>query len=278
MAPGGSEKILLAKRGGDFWIEAPLTDRADEDRVNTLLSELTGLRAETFLDEPPLTAEGMGLEPPQGALEVVLAGRERPFRLELGAATGEEGVVYGRADSQLFEVKSRLLESLATAAADWRSKSWTTSQVFKIESARFEDAGGVVEIRRDGADWLRGDDRISYTTVSDLLYPITDAKGEQVASRDVAKAAGHALEQPALTISLATKDGDELTVAEELSLFPAVDGISAATSGDRDAVLLLAEETAGEIREKLQALRDAEPLPGADEPEDPEPKESEPEE
>ncbi len=262
---GGSErKILLAKRGDDFWIESPLTDRADDGLVNSLLSELTGLRAENFVDEPLPAPEGMGLEPPQGMLEVVLAGREQPFRLELGSATGE-GVVYGRADSQLFEVKTRLSESLATPATDWRSKSWTALQVFKIDTARFEDAEGTLEISRDGADWKRGEDRVGYTVVSDLLYPITEAKGEQVLDRAAAIAAGHDLDGASLTITLSTGDDQEESKAEELLLFDPVDGLAAATSGGRDAVLLLGEDAAGEILEKLAALRSAEPLPGEDE-------------
>ncbi len=258
---GSEERILLAKRGDDFWIESPLADRADEELVNTLLSELTGLRAESFLDEPLLTPESMGLEPPQGVLEAVLAGREQPFRLELGSAAGDEGTTYGRVESQLVEIKTRLPEPLATAAADWRSKSWTAQQVFKIEKAGFEDVEGALEISRDGADWKRGDDRVGYTVVSDLLYPITDAKGRQVLDRDAAVAAGHDLQQAALKITLAAKDAEKLLAAEELSLFPVVDGFAAATSGDRDAVLLLGEDDAGEILEKVRALRTAEPLP-----------------
>ncbi len=264
-AGDSGEKILLAKRGDDFWVESPLTDRADEDKVNALLAELTGLRAETFLDEPLLTPEAMGLEPPQGVLEAVLTGREQPFRLELGAAAGEEGTFYGRTESQLVEIKTELSGSLAASAADWRSRSWTSLQVFKIEAARFEDSNDALEISRDGADWKRGDDRVGYTVVSDLLYPITEAKGEQVLDRDAALAAGHDLGQPSLTVTLSTKDGDELSEAEELSLYPAVDGLVAAVSAGRDAVLLLGEAAAGEIREKLQELRDAEPLPAEDE-------------
>ncbi len=262
---GDTVPILLAKRGDNFWVESPLIDRADEEQVNTLLSELTGLRAETFLDEPLLTPESMGLEPPQGVLEAVLVGRERPFRLELGAAAGDEGLFYGRVDSQLIEIKTRLPESLAVTAADWRSRSWTALQVFKIETARFETPEGAFEVSRDGADWKRGADRIGYTVVSDLLYPITEAKAEEVLDRDAAIATGHDLERESLTITLATKDGDEQLSAEQLSLFPSVGGFAAATSGGRDAVLLLGEDKAGEILEKLQALRTAEALPGEDE-------------
>ncbi len=261
----GATRVLLAKRGDDFWIESPLTDRAEEDLVSTMLSELTGLRVETFLDEPLLTPESMGLEPPRGVVEVVLAGREQPFRLELGSATGDDGTFYGRQGSQLFEVKTGLGEAIGRTAAQWRSKSWTALQVFEIETARFEDAEGAFEVRRDGADWKRGEDRIGFTTVSDLLYAIADAKGERVLDRAVAAAEGHDLEQGLLKIALSTKGaGDQLIVAE-LSLFPSAGGFAAVTSEGRDAVLLLAEENAGEIVEKLQALETAEPLPDEDE-------------
>ncbi len=267
----GGAKVLLARRDKAIWIESPLTDLADEDQVNSLLAELTGLRAETFLDEPLLTPEGMGLEPPAATVEAVLAGVAEPFRLELGQTTGDGGaVVYGRADSQLFEIETGLLELLATAAADWRSKSWSALQVFEIEAAHFEDAEGTLEVSREGADWQRGEDRIGYTVVSDLLYPIAEARGARVVERAEAVAAGHDLEQPSLEIALSTEDGDH-----QLELFPAVGGLAAATSGGREAVLLLAEETAGEILDKLWELRAAEPLP-AENQEDAEPEEAEP--
>ncbi len=275
----GEDNIVLAKRGDDFWIESPLVDRADEERVSSLLSELTGLRAERFLDEPLLTPESLGLEPPQGVLEVVLAGEEQPFRLELGTAeaagggspSGEDATVYGRVESQLVEIKTRLLESMAVTAGDWRSKAWTALQVFEIESAVFENTEGILEVRRDGADWKRGDDRVGYTVVSDLLYPIADARGQQVLDRDAAVAAGHDLSQASLRISLGVKDDEQQApdggsrAAFELSLFPATNGLVAATSGGRDAVLLLGEDDVGEILEKLQALRSADPLPADDE-------------
>lgn len=260
----GDERVLIAKRGDDFWIESPLVDRADEALVNKLMSQLTGLAVESFLDQTPLTPEGMGLDPAQGTVEVVLAGDGQPFRLELGHPVDESnGLVYGQADGQQFELEAELSGSIAVSAADWRSKSLTTLQVFEIESARFEDAGGTVEMSRDGADWKRGDERIAYSAVSDLLYPITETKGEQIVERDAAVARGHGLETPELSISFTTKDG-----AEELALFGAVEGLAAATIDGREVVLLVAEDQVSEIRDKLQELRAAEPLPedGGDEP------------
>lgn len=260
---GSGETVLLARRGDDLWIESPLTDRADEARVNSLISQLTGLRASAFVDEPMLTPESLGLEPPAGVVEVVLAGTEQAFRFELGHPTTEDAegnTFYGRVGSQIVELDTELDETLALPAAGWRSKSWTAFQVFEVETASLKDAAGTLEIRRDGADWKRGDDRIAYTAVSDLLYPITEAESQQVLEREDAAAQGHDLATPVLEILLATKDGGE----EDLALYAARDGLSAATTSGREAVLLLAQETVDEILGQLGELREAEPL--ADEP------------
>ena len=260
------ESIRLGLRGEDLWIESPLTDRADEERVNALISQLTGLRAEAFIDEPLLTPEALGLEPARGLVEVRLAGSEQPFRFELGLPTDatEEGAsFYGRVERQMVELETQLVDSLALSAAEWRSTSWASMQVFKVETARLEDAEGVLEVSRDGADWKRGEDRIAYSVVSDLLYPITEAKGEQVLEREQVAALGHDLTTPVLELLLTTKDGEE-----ELALYDTRDGLAAATTGSREAVLLIAQDKVDEILTKLSELRTAEAMPEV--PEEPE--------
>ncbi len=252
------ETVLLARRGDDLWIESPLTDRADETRVNALMAQLTGLRVTTFIDEPMLTPESLGLAPPAGVVEAVLASSELPFRFELGHPTSEAESKkhYGRVGSQIFELETELADSLAVSPVDWRSKAWTALQVFKIETARLEDAEGTLEVSRDGADWKRGEDRIAYSVVSDLLYPITEAEGQQVVDRDQAAAQGRDLSSPILQLTLTTKDG-----VDELALFGAQDGLVAATATSRDAVLLLAQDKVDEILGQLQELRSADPMP-----------------
>ncbi len=257
VALDGSHYIELARRGDDFWLAAPLSDRAEEGKVNGLLSSLTGLTVKSFIDSSPMTPEGMGLEPAHGTVEVQLAANDQPFRFELGAEKeSEPGVYYGRIGSQIFEVETALAASLTTTPAEWRSLAWTSLQVFGIETAQFRGSNLTVELTRDGADWRRGKDRVAYSAVSDVLYPITEIKGELVVERNAALSAGYKLDTPSLSISLTTKDS-----AEELELFEAVDGQVAAMTGGRDAVLLLPEDKAAEIHSKLEELMAAEPLP-----------------
>ncbi len=62
--------VVLARRRGGFWMERPVADRADHDLVDGLLSDLTGLTADRFLDGPQNLA-ALGLDPPKGMVDVV---------------------------------------------------------------------------------------------------------------------------------------------------------------------------------------------------------------
>jgi hypothetical protein len=274
------ERVLFAKRGDDYWLESPLTDLADEDLVNGLLADVTGLEAKAFLDEPEKTPAELGLEPPAHVLEVVLAGREDAFRLELGSAeesaesedaegTEEAEVtvgpktLYARHDGQIVELETRLLDAFAREPAAWRSRAWSPVQVYRVESARLEDAEGPVEVTRVESEWMRGEDKVAYSAVSDVLYAISDAEAEEVLAREEAAARGHDLAEPELRVTLTTEDA-----SETLALYPAVDGLSAATREGRDVVLLLGSEDVEEIESKLAELRQAEREKDEDEAED----------
>lgn len=251
----GEASVQLAKRGETFWIENPLQDRADADAVSGLLGEITGLKVEGFLDDEGGRAFGAEA----ATLEVVLAGRETPFRITLEPDPDDEGLAVARVDGQWLTTRNALLESFDKGADDWRSRAWTPLQVYAIDAITIEDGADSLTLERAEGDWQRGDERIAFGTVSDLLYAIADAKAETIVDRTTATARGHDLVAPALTVMLT---GDEGQATDTLQLYPtAEEGLAAATAAGRDAVLLLAGETAAEIQDKLEAVRAAEPLP-----------------
>jgi len=263
LAPGealGGDRILLGRRGDAFWLESPIADRADASRVDRLLTELTGLRAATFVDGDAGAAE-LGLEPPAAVVEAVLEGREEPFRLALGAPTAEGAKRrYARAGGQLVELDTGLAELLGTPAAAWRSRAWTAVQAFQVEAAEVTGTAGAFELTRDDGEWRRDGERIDYAAASDLLYAVADAEAEEVLTREEAEARGLRLgEDPLLTVHLDAGDREA-----ELTLHPRVDGRAAATSEGREAVLLLGAETVDAIVGAASAVRDAEPLPAAE--------------
>lgn len=281
-----SQWPVLERRGeGDqgFWIESPIQDQADPSLVDALLGSLGTLEARQFLDASPFDDTGLGLAPPQATLEVLVAGRQEPWRLAVGAPVGspamgvavedtdaeDTAVLYARADGQLVTVDRDILEPLLRDAPAWRSRSWASTQVFAIQSARVTDAQGSFEIVREGTEWLRDGAAIDYGVASDFLYALTDLRAEQAldpasdpldGDRSAYDPAQYDFEHPDLHIALAHDSGlDHDSGSESLWLYaPRTAAPHIGTVEGRDAVLLLPD--VGALLGALEALGSAEPL------------------
>lgn len=267
------DDVVLERRDGEsFELVEPLNDRADPETVDALLTALTGLTAERFLDD--VTGDdlaGLGLAPPRGSVRVDTAGGGEPFVLEVGAPTASD-TLHLRLDGQVVTARAALLEAVERPAAEWPSRELTTLRVYEIGEVTVEDGAGTLHLERATPDWRRDGARISYTAVSDLLYALTDARAEETVPRGEA-----ATGAPEVTFTLAAtarddgeemgEDGDEdaeppAAAPETVALHPPLDdGRVPATVGGRDRVLLLSADTAAEIADALAAVRAAEALP-----------------
>jgi hypothetical protein len=263
----GATPVVLARgsagQGADFWIESPFVDRAQRDQVDRLLSDLAGLRAERFVDQASdsESGTGWGLEPPAGVVEVAFDGAQPPWTLEIGAATGEgAGQRYARVagpegpgpagSGPLVEIGAALAQRLELAPVDWRSKAWSTLEVWQVDAVRLQDGEGTLELHRDSTDWRRGDERIPFTPVSDLLAALTGVEAEQFGT-------GAPAGEPTLTVELTGSEGRH----ETLKLYPADGDFAPATVSDREVTLLLPADAVAAITEATAAVRAAEPLP-----------------
>jgi hypothetical protein len=258
-AAGGP--VVLVKRPAGFWMERPLSDRADRDLVEGLLSDLSGLTAERFSDGSQPLPE-MGLQPPREVVEVVFQGGTPPMRIELGApVTGEaapEGqtageLTWARVGDSVFEARTRLTESARLPPADWRALQLSALEVHDIDSATVRDGRTSLQLSRSGTDWKRGDTLISYLPVSDLLFLVTGARASRILTPAEAQPLQAGLAKPLLTFTLRTKTMGE----ETLTLYPPLpEGVPARVSG-RQTLLLLPPETLPQVQKKLEEVRTA---------------------
>ncbi|HSL81892.1 MAG TPA: hypothetical protein VLF66_03900, partial [Thermoanaerobaculia bacterium] len=176
------------------------------------------------------------------------------------AAFEAEEAVYARAAAgpgvaQIFETVTGLDEAAARPPEEWRSPAWTGLRSHEVDRLAVTEPGKPeLVLVRDGVDWRRGDEEIPYTAASDLLFAVTDARGE------VGAGAPEGLGDPVLTIRLAPKEGAE----ETLALYAERDGGHPATSSARGAVLLLPGEKVTELREAVEAIRAAEAVEEAE--------------
>lgn len=256
LTPASGVSTLLAKRGEEMWLESPVADRADREATDKLLTQISTLKATTFVDQPPPDA---GLAPPSGVIEVVLKGQSAPLSIELGAPTAEGSLShYARVGGQLVEIDADLAPFLGKAPDAWRSLAWSGFDSWAVDQATIEDPQGKVEVVRDSGEWKRDGVEIPYTPVGDLLSAIADARAERMALPGASSVLGA---RAPLTITLKGRDDK----SETLGLYPAIDGDSPATVSGRQAVLLLPAKTVEDLHAKITAVRAAEPVPKADE-------------
>lgn len=245
----GGPRVVLAKAGERFRLEAPFADEADRDAMDRLLTDLTSLRISRFLD-PPLPPEAeAGLASPVGRVEVSVEGGAEPIVIEVGAeVAGTSGERYHRASKQAFVGRSDLATALGKDLESWRSRSWSGLESFEVEKITLKDQHGELVLVREGSDWKVGDKTVPYSKAGDLLYAVTSARAE--ALRDLSKE--EPVSSPTVTVTFVASGGRE----EVLTLHDRVGGRIRARRSGRAVELELPERTLEELERAAAAVRE----------------------
>ena len=250
----GDAKIEFTRRGPDFWIEAPVEDRADAERVGSLLAEVASMRIATFVDDPSDSLQEMGIDPPVGAVEIWSKTRDQSSKIRWGAADPTEATrVFAEAEGQIFTTESNLQQFLETQVEEWRSRELTSMETYQIDRLEILQPGEeLLILQREGADWQRNEDTISFTTVSELLYAIADLQAERILSEVSAEALQSGPEEPVLEMIMGGDDREQ-----SAAFYPSSDGGMPTTIDDRQVALWVSDNEFAVVTAKLREIRAA---------------------
>ncbi len=250
----GSPPVTLERRSEELWLTAPVADRADKEATDALLSRLTNLKAERFVEAGKTDAE-LGLAPPAATVTVMLSGASEPYRLEIGAATEEGSLArYARAGGETVVIDSDFLADAAKPAEAWRSLKVAAHAAWEVASFTVEDAQGKVAFVREGGDWKRDGTAVPYTEVADFLTDLTELKADRFAQAGEEPAAASLL-----AVELKAKEGaSETIVCRALGK----DGVAVEVAG-RPQPLVLPASRLAEVEAKLETARAAKPVSDA---------------
>jgi Domain of unknown function (DUF4340) len=212
--------IVLAKADGGWNLEKPVSGKADDTQVQTFLSNVQGLRAQDFIDQPELELKDYGLVPPQlkvsltvgtdGAQQTVLLGGEK---------TEEKGgtqryVKRGEKDT-LFLVGDWVYRDLNKTVNDFRDKTvarFAPDQVAKVEVSR-QDGAGFTLTRGADKKWSidkTQEGTLKEASLSQLVTDLHELRGFEVAADDPQDLEPFGLKQPAVTFALYDEKGAKL--------------------------------------------------------------------
>lgn len=248
------QRLVLARRGVEFWLETPVEDRANAERVDSLLADLTAMRVTSFADELAESIFDMGLDPPAAEVELTAGMDGETLHLGWGSAVPDsESQHYARAEQQVFSTAADLQQYFDMSTAEWRSLELTSLETFEIDAVTVVQSGAeTLTLGRDGANWTRNEDKISFTAVSDLLYAITGARAAEVLAESKKDLTGLPSSEAALELLL-NGEGRE----QRVSFLPLSDEGARAVVSDREVVLFVGKDEFTEILAKVGQVRAA---------------------
>jgi len=193
------EDAIRAVRIGDEWrLLSPMEDLGDRDHLEALVTDLSALRIEEFLDGE-VDPAALGLDAPEYSVMVVRSDGGEPLRLELGATregAGGTEVACRRGDGDYFWAQDRVRTRLSKAPVLWRSKKVADIDSRAVVGLRLAAGDASVELEKvdyqwrfagDGteADQPRVSDRLTALTKLeatdyDLMAPMTAELGRAV--------------------------------------------------------------------------------------------------
>jgi hypothetical protein len=184
---------------GVWQVVEPARWRADDSAINTLLSDLSFLRAESFVDDEPKDVE-TGLDRPVFEVSLVVeAGEDAapvpPLRFALGTYVGgaSDRIARGRADS-LFRVSQELLADLPRRVVDYRYKQLSRFEPSQARSLALSfhppGSGGTIDVAmvRTDEGWRAksdSDEALAAGLASRLVAELADLKAADIVAESM---------------------------------------------------------------------------------------------
>jgi len=261
----GAEVVI--DRSDEGWqMVAPVQALADADAVDSLLMNLSLLRASGFVDDPG-SDEEVGFVPPQFAVEIELArdtgdSDAAIARLAVGGVDegGSQRFVRSAAES-LYLISQESLDGFPRRVVEYRDRRLAE---FAAEDARrielgFHTATGetvAVSVSLEDGGWVSNADPVRSEKMDALVDALSDLRAHDIIAEEFGPTELQAMGfDPARTVLQVYGDGDSAEPLAEIQLGVAFgDGITARVAG-RETIFLIATALADAIPANLDDYR-----------------------
>lgn len=128
--------VTLERKGEGWRLVKPISAKADADTIESLLSNLTFLRADGFVDKPSGDEASLGLAEPAYQVTLGFGKEAKPVTLSISSkADGKERLVKGR-DGYLYDIPESRFSQFRRSVVSYRFK--LLSEFPSTSAARFE--------------------------------------------------------------------------------------------------------------------------------------------
>jgi hypothetical protein len=207
-------KIQLQKRDGNWYLDAPLTDRADSMAVNQLFTDAESLKTEESI---PLDKQSGGKDLlkdfglANSDVQLTFTGGEKTVQLTFGKDAAVEGKIYVRSDDSksVDVVDNRLKNQLVKKVDDFRDHKLTDLLTTQVDKVLLKTKSGEIELDKKDQHWslakpfkARGNDQ----KVNDLISQAANAQVDSFIA-DTSNLAKFGLQDPRGSVTFTSEAG-----------------------------------------------------------------------
>jgi hypothetical protein len=243
----GSGRLVLARKGGAWWLEQPVADLASTEEAEELAGDLAALRVQDFVTGPEReNLVALGLAPP--LYRVTVTGTKgKAVTVELGSTRSEGNAVYGRREGQVFTVDNSIVEDLSREGEAFRSTQlvrFDRADVTGVEGA-FGTSKYALSQKEGG--WTMSGKPVLASAADDILTAILDLKSRAVLEPDAAQT-----QTPAGEVRVGLSNGERW----EIKLLSRTGGVTAVV-GRRPGAFELAADVPSRLQSVFQKAAQA---------------------
>lgn len=202
-------EMELQKQGQNWDIVKPLRARAETQKVNDLIAQVTSARIEQFVAEDSADLQQYGLAEPRGSITLFAAEDKQGQMLQIGGPAEKEQVhVRFSARNFVYTLPKKIEDVLKTTPADLRDRHLVRIESDMLDRLTIDAPGkGETVLARKEQAWTiaNKDNRPANTT--EVTRLIDSLKNEQVTRfvEDVASdLPKYGLDQPQLIVTLSS--------------------------------------------------------------------------
>ena len=203
--------IRLERRNKEWFMEAPLHERADQNKVTGLLSTVEFAEVQEFVDDHSQELEPYGLFPAGATLRIQVGDSQEWKTLELGQDVGEYSWARNSDWPFVFTVQPELPERLNQTVWDFRDKSVVDVDQTEITRVLFRRGEEEIVIQYQDYTWIvekPDSHKDQLAQAYKFWYPITDIAFQSI---DDDQSDGDSLLQPDVRMVVTFTDGVERT-------------------------------------------------------------------
>ncbi len=201
--------IRLERRDDQWFMEAPLRERADQSKVTGLLSTIEFGEVQEFVDDHPKQLELYGLMPATATLRIQLSDPLGWKTLEVGREDGENSWARNSDWPFAFTVQPELPDRLNQGVWDFRDKSVVDVDQTEITRVLFRRGEEEIVIRYRDYTWTvekPDSHKDQVAQAYQFWYPITDIAFQSIYDD---QSGGSRLSEPDVRLVVTFKDGVE---------------------------------------------------------------------